>query len=208
MEGAFAWIGQFFEWLIAWLPCTTTINETTAGVKFPWGGRGVELLHDNGMPLPRLLFWKKWRRTGLHWYWPKVTEEPETTNVKRTTCDLRNQSLLTTDGIAVGVSGLVVVEILNPLKALTECEDWGTLVREIAVGIVKETVNSVSFADLALDEGGALDDEMTRALRKELTGPYGVKVVKACLTDVVQLSRTFGVWRSDTANEEGGGEDE
>lgn len=198
MESAFGWLGEIFSTLLNFIPQITIVRATHAGVKFK-AGRTVQVLRpDNGTPMPYWFLAFGWipclwlRRTGVHFYWPVVTE-CEVVPVKRQTTKLVEQYLCTTDERTLGVGGILVYEVADVEKLLTECYDYEDTIQDLALTSIKSVITSHSLKTLLL-KSGEVDKELTKTLRSELR-PFGVKTIKATLSDLTPC-RMLGLWGS------------
>jgi regulator of protease activity HflC (stomatin/prohibitin superfamily) len=197
MESAFGWLGEIFNALLSLVPQIVLCRATHAGVKFQ-AGRTVRLLRpDNGVPFPCIKWWKSFpylwfQRTGVHVYWPLVTET-EIVPVKRQTTNLVNQYLCTSDGSTIGVGGIIVYEVSDVEKLLTECYDYEDTIQDLALAAIKKVVTSHSITDLQKGNG-KVDKELTLELRKDLSR-FGVRTVRVTLSDLAPC-RMVGHWGS------------
>ena len=196
MESAFGWLGEIFSTLLNFIPQIIIVRATHAGVKFK-AGRTVKVLNpDNGifMPYWALLFgWIPYlwfRRTGVHFYWPVVTE-CEVVPVKRQTTKLVQQYLCTADEKTLGVGGILVFEVSDIEKLLTECYDYEETIRDLALTSIKSVITSHRL-DTLLQQSEEVDKELTKTLRSELR-PFGVKTIKATLSDLIPC-KMIGMW--------------
>lgn len=184
MEAALGWLGDIFRALLKLIPQIILVRATHAGVKFRWGSHVIELRPDNG------LF-----KTGIHLYWPAVTEY-EVVPVKRQTTNLQPQYLTTKDRKTIGVSGILVYEINDVIKLLTECYDYEDTIRDLALAAVKEVIIQYDFGYLQ-DNGKKIDQELSRTLREQLRR-FGVKTIRVTLSDFSQC-RVIALWGAEQA---------
>lgn len=205
MEAALGWIGDLVRWVVQFFPHSVLIRFTHAGVKFKRGRHRVVMLCDNGMPFPVFhVFWLWYipliyiwlERSGLHWYWPVVTEY-ETYPIKRQTTTLDNQTLCTQDGKVIGVGGIVVTEIEDIELLLTETYDPEDTIRDYALNAITDVVSRNDFAFLQ-GERRKTNTQLTSTLRNELKD-FGVKVIRVSLSDFVPLNVTLGQWQAATS---------
>lgn len=181
MSEALAWVGQIAEWIGQFIPRWKHIDTTFGGVKF------------TGFFLPRRLRVKcggfdgemkiETLGPGLHWFWP-ATSTIDIYPTARQTDDLRSQTLVTTDGKSIVVSGMVVYEVVDVEKLLTQNFKATQTISDISLTAVHDVCCQLSWQDLQADQrSGALDKKLLAETRKALA-PYGVKVVKTMLTDL------------------------
>lgn len=178
MEAALGWLGDIIHFIIGLLPHIVIVRTTHAGVKFVMGDKVKVITHDNGMPI---LTFRGIRRTGIHFYWPLVTEY-EQVPIKRQTTNLVQQYLVTSDGHTIGVSGIVVYRISNIRKLLTETWDHDDTIVDYSLAAIKEIICQNSLTYL-MENGKEVDEVLTKKLRDELR-QFGVKVIKATLSDL------------------------
>jgi regulator of protease activity HflC (stomatin/prohibitin superfamily) len=168
----FELISQFFNFIISFLPRYTIIKTTHAAVKFVMGNKVVVLTHENGIKLLN----RKFRivNTGIHIYWPLVSEIiPWPT--KRQTTRLEKQILTTKDGKTVIVTGIVVYEVDDVLKLLTNTWDHEDTIKDYATVIIQKSITGNNFDQIK-------DINFTRPLRSNLRA-FGVKVIRVNLCD-------------------------
>jgi len=196
METAFGWLGEIFHALISLIPKLILIKTTHAGVKFKCGREIHVLQCDNGLPFIKKFSYKwpfiKFHKTGVHLYWPVVTE-CIVVPVKRQTTNLVPQYLCTLDNKSIGVSGIVVYEIIDVEKLLTECFDYEDTIRDLSLASIKVVVTSYTLPDLQR-QSDAVDKELTLELRKELSR-FGIRTIRVTLTDLTPC-RMIGLWGS------------
>ena len=163
MGSAFAWFGEIIQWVGAFIPRLLIVRATERGVKWVHGKKVVAM------------------QPGLHFYWPVVTEFTIRV-VARQTLNMPAQTLITKDKKQVVVTGMVVYNVNDIVKAIGE-QSWdvdntvGDLTQAAIVGVVTNT---------NFDELSKLDDQMidklTDATRKKLK-KFGVYIEKCFLTD-------------------------
>lgn len=195
MDAALGWLGDIIRALIRFIPQVILIRSTHAGIKFRYGCQIIPILHDNGILLPTIK-WYKWLpyigliKTGLHIFWPLVTEY-EVVPIKRQTTNLQVQYLSTYDLKTIGVSGILVYEIRDATKLLTECYDYEDTIRDLALAAVKEVVIQHDLKYIQ-ESGKELDLELTKTLREQLR-PFGVRTIRVTLSDFSQC-KMLGLW--------------
>jgi regulator of protease activity HflC (stomatin/prohibitin superfamily) len=171
MEAAFSWIGDLARWLANLIPRWDICRATHGGVKFVRG-------------------WKvKPIRPGIYWYWPAVTE-CVLIPVVRHPVDLPAQSLTTKDGKAVMLSVTYVVEITDVVRALGKTWEIDDMIRDVGRGAAGELVPRLRFTELRDPD---VKDDLAKTARR-LLRPYGVRIVRARLTDCTKnlVIRTVG----------------
>lgn len=163
---AFAWIGHFVEWFGQWIPRWQVLEPSLAGVKFIEGGKRVTA-----------------QIGGIVYWWPartKLSIYP----VARQANDLRAQTILTRDSKTFVVGGMIVYEVEDVVKLLSQTYDPDDSIRDIALSVIHDVcVQHDSTTLLDAVRSGTLDKDLLHEARKGLT-PYGVKVRKMTLTDL------------------------
>jgi len=195
MESAFGWIGQLFSSLLDLIPSLLLIKTTHQGVKFRTGNRVIVLTCNNGIYFPYIkligcLPVLGFYRSGIHIYWPIVTE-CEIVPIKRQTTNLVEQYLCTKDGCAVGVSGILVYEVNDVEKLLTECYDYEDTIQDLALAAIKKVITSHSLEYLQKNHIDT-DKELTLTLRKELNR-FGIRTIRVTLSDLAPC-KMIGIW--------------
>lgn len=169
-------ISQFFNFIISFLPRYTIIKTTHGGVKFVGGNIVTELSSSNGIFFP--VFCRRWlikfRKTGIHVYWPIVTEVIQVP-IKRQTTKLDKQILTTKDDHTVLVAGIVVYEVDDVTKLLTETWDYDDTIKDYATVCIQKTITTNNFKDI---QSINLNEELRKNLK-----PFGIKVIRVNLCD-------------------------
>ena len=179
MEAALGWLGDLIRALLLIVPRLLLVRTTHAGVKFRHGCTVLELTHQNGV-----------KGTGLHVYWPLVTE-CEVVPIKRQTTNLDAQYLCTQDNQTIGVSGILVYEIDNVVALLTETFDYEDTIRDLSLATVKSVVVQHDLDHLRT-RANEIDKELTKDLRGQLRR-FGVKTIRVTLSDLAPC-RVVGHW--------------
>lgn len=162
METALGWLGDIFRFLLSLIPRIIIVRATEGGVKFVHGWKIVVL------------------KPGLHLYWPLVTEV-DVVQVKRQTVDLVPQCLTTLDGICISVSGILIYEITDVKKLLTECMDYDKTIQDHCLAAIKYVVcrNTFKFLQTSQIE----TDKMLTAQLRHMLRRFGVKTIRITLGD-------------------------
>lgn len=179
METALAWFGQLFETILSFIPHIKIVRCTHAGVKFRAGRYAIPMKHDNG------LFY-----TGIHFYWP-ITTDIEVILVKQQTINLIPQYLSTSDGVSVGVSGIIVYEVKDVTTLLTEYPDYADTINDLSLAAIKHTVNDMTYDEL-IGKQKYVDKNLTDTLRSQLKN-LGISVFRVTLTDCTKC-RVYALW--------------
>lgn len=136
-------------------------------------------------PTSRLVKWQKCKEGTLHgpglvWHWPLVTEVEE--------IDVRWKSLVThvqtvtlADGVTVSARTLTRWKPCDPLKCVTEEEDYEDTVGEAAQSVLVDVLSPCT-SDM-LKTSGALNVALSLAMQEEMRG-IGVQVKKCKFTEL------------------------
>lgn len=165
------WFGELVRWVADLIPRWEICRATHGGVKFV-RGRKVKPI-----------------RPGIYWFWPAVTE-CVLLPVVRHPVDLPAQSLTTRDGKSVMLSITLVVEVVDVIRALGKTWDVDDMIRDIGRAAAGELVPTLRFSEL---RGPDVPDDLAKTARR-LLRPYGVRVIRARLTDCTKnlVVRTVG----------------
>jgi regulator of protease activity HflC (stomatin/prohibitin superfamily) len=165
MESALGWIGQIFEWLGKFIPRWEIVPTTMGAIKYKQGKNPV------------------YCGPGIHWYWPAVTKWDPYPMVRQS-LDLRTQTVMTMDDRIVAVGGLVVYEVSDLLKLMPTTFQPDSAISEIVLTAFHDVCCNLTWAELKTEQQkGTLDTKLRRAAQRELAD-YGVRVIKAQLTDL------------------------
>lgn len=180
MGDAFAWVGQIVTWFGAFVPRWVIIDTTYGAVKFVKGKKVVPL------------------GPGIHWYWPATTLLQQYPTARQAD-DLRSQTLVTTDDKTIIVSGMIVYTVDDIAALLANTYQASQTVKDIALTVIHDVCCQLSWDELkAQQRSGALDKAMKEEARKALS-PYGVRVLKAMLTDLAP-ARVLKLLQTTTAD--------
>jgi regulator of protease activity HflC (stomatin/prohibitin superfamily) len=169
MESALAWIGQIADWCGQFIPRWQIVPATHKGLKFV---RGSEM-----KPLD----------PGIHFWWPATTILQMYPSARQT-LDLRTQTLMTTDGKVVAVGGMVTYRVEDIQALLGKTWDADQTIKDICAGVISEVVRECSWADI---QTPAFTKELRHLMRLRLK-PFGVRVMRATLTDLAPCSAAPG----------------
>ena len=163
------YIREFIEFILDWIPRWYIIRCYESGVKLTLGNYKKTLTHENGL-------WGK----GAHFYWPIVSDIlklPIMPQLERLPC----QSIETSDGISVGVSGAVEYSVVDAKCALLDVQDMEDSLLHLTTGTMSRYVNAKSLAECRDLE--ALEKEIVSGIRKRAT-EWGLKIRKFYITDL------------------------
>lgn len=165
METAFAWLGQIFEALLSFVPRILIVRATHGGVKWRHGSKVIPV------------------QSGLHVYWPLVTEI-ETIVTARQTLALPKQVLTTKDNKKVTIGTVVVYKIRDVVQAIGRANwDVDTTINDITQAAVVSVIARHTLPELLdMVAEDTLNDALSEATRKELR-QFGVFISRCKLTD-------------------------
>lgn len=128
---------------------------------------------------------------GFHWIRPFRFDVVLLDNVVPRTTTLRTQNLMTSDGRAVGVTGVVTSSIKHIQKALLEVEGVDHALVDACMAGIASHVATTSWADLRTDD---LSDRLTKACRAQAFR-YGIEIHRVQLADLspAKAIRLMGV---------------
>lgn len=160
----FEWLSEFFQFLGSLFPRLAIVRATHGAVKFVHGNKVKEL------------------KPGLHVYWPFLTDFLEIPTA-RTTYNFSEQVVMTVDEKSLAVSGVLVYQITDVVKALSKSYDVDDTIGDIGNTAIMETLSGKKLKDLMeAQRSGELTKELTKTCRSRLC-QFGVKVISAALTD-------------------------
>ncbi len=149
-------------WVINLIPQPLIVRKTHKGVRFVWG-KNVKKIEP-----------------GFYFYWP-FTTEIELYPVVRQTSRLPTQCLMDAEDHPVVVGAVLVYEIDDIIKALSEVMDIDETIEDISLATIKGFIVDKSLKGLS-KRYMEIDKELTKSLRIKLK-PYGVKVLNVYLSD-------------------------
>lgn len=170
------WLNDLVLWLARLVPRWDICEPTHRAVKLT-GSIFASLIGRQRMKVRTI-------EPGLYWYWPvrsRIIKYP----VVRQSVDLSSQSLTTADGKPIMVSTVLVIEISDIEKAVTQNYDVDDTIREVGAAAAVSCVAPRRWVELrkafARKEINAeLKTSASKILRK-----YGVRVIEARFTDCV-----------------------
>ncbi len=110
---------------------------------------------------------------GLVIIWP-VIDKLVRVGLRTVTLDVPSQDIITRDNITVKVSAVLYFRVVDPIKAITDVEDFFYATSQIAQTSLRSILGQSQLDDLL-----AKRDELNAALQKVIdtqTEPWGVKV--------------------------------
>jgi len=161
----FEWLSELAGFVGSLFPRLVIVKKTHAAVKFVRGAKVVELV------------------PGVHFYWPLVTEYLEIPRVRQTV-NLSTQVVLTHDRKPVAASGIIVYEVSDAVKALSNSYDVDDTIGDVGLTAVATVLATHTLAELLETfREGDLTRELTKTCRSRLY-QFGVKVRQCALTDL------------------------
>lgn len=168
-------------WIIDLVPRPLIVRKTHSGLRFIYGKKVKKLL------------------PGFYFYWPFVTEIELYPTVRQTT-RLPTQCFMDIDGHPLVVGAVLVYEIGDIIRALSEVLNIDETIEDISLATIKSFIIGKSIKGLA-EEFVSIDRELTLSIRKKLT-PFGVKLLNAYLSDCTpaQVTKHYGIQLNETIN--------
>lgn len=140
-----------------------------AGSLTPW----VVIDPDTAGVLIRLGKYKRTLTGGIHFKIPFV-DSTQVVSCVFTTQDLPTQSLVTADNRGIIVGGIVAYSISDPKRYLLEVYQASDVIKDVALGAIKNEVMAYDYDDLR-ESISAVEDEITKLLSNRLI-KFGIKV--------------------------------
>jgi regulator of protease activity HflC (stomatin/prohibitin superfamily) len=123
---------------------------------------------------------------GMHWLIPLGVDHLLHDNVVPRTLRLEPQSLVTSDGHSVSVTGVVTLRIAYIQKAILEVESVSHAIVDCCTAVIAERVTSSKREELHTEP---FREQLKKECRKE-GWAYGLEIQKAALADICP-SRTI-----------------
>lgn len=128
---------------------------------------------------------------GLHWQIPFGVDRPLVDNVVPRTINLGEQSLTTSDGKGVVISGVVTARIHSIKKSILEVESVDQALMDACGGEISSVVSAATWDEL---HTGALAEKLTDVCRKR-GWRWGIEIIQVQLTDLT-LARSIRLWNA------------
>lgn len=157
------WVDDLMRWMADLLPRWTLVRADHTGLLFR--SKHVRVLDP-----------------GIRWYWPAISEVVQVP-VSQQALDLPHQTLVTSDGKPVAVSGCAYFRVTNVRRFLTNYRDGVQAVQLYLRTLVREEVVAHTYAELVGNRQD-LDHRLTAAAQA-LPTDLGVYVAWLRLTDFV-----------------------
>lgn len=195
MESALGWIGDVFSALLKLVPRRVVVTPAQEVVAFRYGCYVSLLTHENGLWLPhlgRLLNPFRWFQfadeawifqTGIHVYWPLVTEITEV-DVTDTPMDCAAIYATTRDGVPMCFQVVVLFRVVDSVLVCTKYPEFTDHVDELAYACFADAICGVTADEITSSD---MLPRVTKTLRAELK-KYGIKVVRCSLGSRQQVT--------------------
>lgn len=96
------------------------------------------------------------------------------TSLRTVTLDVPPQDIITNDNVSVKVNAVIYYRVLDPIKAVTEIEDYNFATSQISQTTLRSVVGQVTLDDL-LSQRDKLNSSLQEIIDKH-TDPWGIKV--------------------------------
>jgi regulator of protease activity HflC (stomatin/prohibitin superfamily) len=96
------------------------------------------------------------------------------TSLRTVTLDVPPQDIITNDNVSVKVNAVIYYRVLNPIKAVTEIEDYNFATSQISQTTLRSVVGQVTLDDL-LSQRDKLNSSLQEIIDNH-TDPWGIKV--------------------------------
>ena len=156
------WLTEVLKGITDFIPRISTLQPWEAGVRTTLGKH------------------KKAIGPGWYVYWPTI-QEIHYMEIQPQIVDLRVQSVWTSDGHDLAISGGVRYRISDAMKAFTNIQAVDAAIQNVSLGIIAEYVNARTMADC--HDIVNLKGEILKGLRDDCQG-WGVKVERVYITDI------------------------
>ncbi len=123
----------------------------------------------------------KIKEEGVAIVFPLI-DKIEKIDTRTITHDIPAQDIITKDNVSVRVSAVVYFRVVDPVKALTEVEDYKVATSQLAQTTLRSICGQDDL-DHILSERDAVNHKMQEILDHE-TEPWGVKVSKVEIKDI------------------------
>ena len=162
------WLQALIERLTCFIPRPTIMTVYEAGLRFTFGKYIKDI--TNGW------FW-----------WIPLFQRIQWMDIQTQVIDLRSQSVRTSDGQSVIVSGAIQYSVKDVRKAILNVQNVDTALEKLALGIILEFVKSKTVDECHDIE--ALKKEILRGIKEAAQG-WGLKIERVFITD---LDKTINI---------------
>jgi regulator of protease activity HflC (stomatin/prohibitin superfamily) len=101
-------------------------------------------------------------------------DRSERVGLRTITLDVPPQDIITKDNVSVKVNAVIYYRIMDPIKAVTEIEDYNFATSQISQTTLRSVVGQVSLDDL-LSNREKINNSLQEIIDKQ-TDPWGIKV--------------------------------
>ena len=176
MDSVLGWFGSIFEAILSFVPRIVKIRSTNRGVKFKCGKYPI--------------LWEP----GLHLYIPAFSDYMDRP-VVRQSIELPKQLLFTNDGKQIAIKGIVIFDIPDLFKLITETYDESEILADFAVEIIGEVISECSLAEIKTNRK-KIKSTIYNRLKIDLE-KYGVNVTRFSLKDTLVPDYNISIWNID-----------
>ncbi len=156
------WLTQLFNRVTCWIPRIALVAPDESGVRVTLG----KYIH----PTP----------PGWYIIFPMIQVLAALTITPQVE-DLRAQSVMTSDGISVAVSGAIEYSIRDAEKALLRVQDFDKSLKNLALGVIVDFVTSHTLNECRNVE--EIKEIVRKALRAHVND-WGIKLINVYITDL------------------------
>jgi len=156
------WLNKLIERILEVVPRLWFVHPNESGVRITLG----RFVRDTP--------------TGWYVYWPLI-QDCLKLDVTPQVVDLKNQSLMTTDGKQVVVSAAIQYRICDARKALLEVMNFDKSLQTLALGIVAKYVSTTQFDKV---DAAKMKSQVRDGVQREVED-WGLKIEKVYITDLV-----------------------
>lgn len=101
-------------------------------------------------------------------------DRSEKISLRTITLDVPPQDIITNDNVSVKVNAVVYYRVMDPIKSVTEIEDYNFATSQISQTTLRSVVGQVSLDDL-LSNREKINNSLQEIIDKQ-TDPWGIKV--------------------------------
>ncbi len=101
-------------------------------------------------------------------------DRSERVSLRTITLDVPPQDIITKDNVSVKVNAVIYYRIMDPIKAITDIEDYNFATSQISQTTLRSVVGQVSLDDL-LSNREKINNSLQEIIDKQ-TDPWGIKV--------------------------------
>lgn len=117
---------------------------------------------------------------GYYFLWP-VIQEISSAVVAVQVIDIRSQSVLSSEGQEMTVSGAIKYKIGDIKKALLSVQDYDLSLQALSLGMILAVVSTLPQEELR--DAGEVGDLVLKKIREEAAG-WGLRLQKVYITDL------------------------